>query len=63
MDSNLIKVLLVDDHTLFREGLAELINKEPDMKCLGAFDNGQEAIKQAKNMEPDVVIIDIAMPG
>lgn len=59
----MMKIMLVDDHTLFREGLAEIINKEPDMTCVAAVANGQDAIERVKELEPHIMVIDIAMPG
>ncbi|MFC2024080.1 response regulator [Chloroflexota bacterium] len=58
-----IRVILVDDHTLFREGLVEIIDKEPDMSVITAVDNGKDAVTQASKLKPDVMVIDIAMPS
>jgi NarL family two-component system response regulator LiaR len=57
-----ISVLLVDDHTVFREATAELVNHQPDMEVVGQVGTGEEAISLAKNQLPDVIVLDIAMP-
>lgn len=58
-----IRILLVDDHVLFREGLRELLEHEEDLECVAIAQNGAEAIKFAGEFSPDVALIDIAMPG
>ena len=58
-----IKVLLVDDHIVVREGIKELIQAEKDMEVVGEASNGEESIKAAGELAPDVIIMDIAMPG
>ena len=57
-----IKVLLAEDHVVVREGTRELIQKEPDMEVVGEANDGEEAVKLANKLKPDVVIMDIAMP-
>lgn len=57
-----IRILLVDDHVLFREGLRELLEHEEDLECVAIAGNGAEAIKLARELLPDVALIDIAMP-
>jgi len=57
-----LRVLLVDDHKVMREGLAALIAEEKDMKIVGQAGDGREAVKLARELEPDVVIMDVAMP-
>jgi len=61
MDSK-ISVLLVDDHTVFREATAELVNHQPDMEVVGQVGTGEEAISLAGKIQPDVIVLDIAMP-
>ena len=58
-----IRVLLVDDHMLFRQGLKTLISAEADMEVAGEASNGSDAIEKADEVRPDVVLMDISMPG
>jgi len=58
-----IKVLLVDDHNVVREGIKELIQVEKDMEVVGEASDGSEAVLAAGMLKPDVIIMDIAMPG
>ena len=57
-----IRVLLVDDHTLFRKGLAELLEQRGEITVAGIAGNGDEALALLKSAEPDVVITDLNMP-
>ena len=57
-----IRVLVVDDHDLFRRGLMEVLEEEPDLKVVGEARNGQEAIDQVDRVSPDVVFMDLNMP-
>jgi two-component system nitrate/nitrite response regulator NarL len=57
-----LRVLLVDDHTLFRRGLESLLATRKDMQVVGSARNGLEAISQARETIPDVVLMDIDMP-
>jgi two-component system nitrate/nitrite response regulator NarL len=57
-----IRVLLVDDHTLFRKGLAELLEQRGEITVAGIAGNGDDALKLLKSAEPDVVITDLNMP-
>jgi DNA-binding NarL/FixJ family response regulator len=59
----LIRVLTVDDHPLLREGIAALVNAERDMKLVAEASNGREGIEQFRLHRPDVVLMDIQMPG
>ena len=56
-------VLLVDDHKMFRDGLRVLINAEPDMEVVGEAVDGREAVEMARQLSPDVTVMDISMPG
>ena len=56
-------VLLVDDHSVVRMGLAAIINLEKDLKVCGEAESGAEAVKLANEMRPDVVVMDFMMPG
>ena len=58
----LIRILIVDDHPLLREGIAALIAAEPDMQLVGAGSNGLEAIQQFRALRPDVTLMDLQMP-
>jgi two-component system, NarL family, response regulator NreC len=57
-----IKVLIADDHQLFREGLVNLITSAPDIEVIGEAKDGLEATKKAKKLKPDLILIDIGMP-
>lgn len=58
-----IKILLVDDHAVLRSGLKLLLNAQPDMEVLDEATDGLEAINKAIKLFPDVVLMDISMPG
>ena len=57
-----IRVLLADDHVVLREATAELVDHQPDMEVVGQAGTGEETIALAKALQPDVVVMDIAMP-
>jgi len=57
-----IKVLIADDHQLFREGLMNLISSAPDIEVIGEAKDGKEATEKVKTLNPEVVLIDIGMP-
>lgn len=59
---DLIRVLLADDHDLFRQGLASLINNEPDMKVVAQAGDGLTALSMARETKPDLIVMDINMP-
>ena len=58
-----IKVLLVDDHKLIREGLTSMILKLPDIEVIGSVPSGEEAINESRRNRPDVILMDILMAG
>jgi len=58
----MLKLLLVDDHVLFREGISALLETEDDMQVVGGASRGEEALRLAVDLQPDVVLLDIAMP-
>lgn len=60
---NKIRVLLVDDHAIVRAGLHLLVESQPDMEVVGEAANGQEALRGARELRPDVIVMDVAMPG
>ena len=57
-----IKVLLCDDHTLFREGIKAILKDEPSIEILGEAEDGRQGVAKAIQLRPDVVLMDIAMP-
>jgi DNA-binding NarL/FixJ family response regulator len=57
-----IRVILADDHTMFRQGLKEMLSTDGDIEIVGEADNGKDAIALARRVKPDVVILDIEMP-
>src|SRR5215467_9937785 len=58
-----IRVMLTDDHTLFRQGIRTLLSSEPDLEVVGEASNASEAVNLARQVRPDVVLMDIGMPG
>lgn len=59
----MIKVLVVDDHPIFRQGLISLLQQYPEFEAVGQATNGQEALAVASEVQPDVVVMDVCMPG
>ena len=60
---NSIRILIADDHALFREGLSALLLSVPDTEVAGEAATGEEAVARAADLQPDVVLMDIQMPG
>lgn len=58
----MIKVLLVDDQSLVREGLCSLLQTKPDLEVIGTAENGKMGVEQAISLQPDVVLMDVRMP-
>lgn len=58
-----IRILIADDHTIVRDGLAALLNGNPEFNVVGYAGDGQQAVNQVLNLHPDVVIMDISMGG
>ena len=58
-----VRVVLADDHATVRHGLKLMIDSEPDMTVVGEANDGNEAIRQVMELKPDVVVMDISMPG
>ena len=61
--TNEIKIVLVDDHKLLRDGLRNIIEQKSNMHIIGEASDGREAIKVASKLMPDVIVMDVAMPG
>ncbi|NTU60703.1 MAG: response regulator transcription factor, partial [Deltaproteobacteria bacterium] len=57
-----VRVLLADDHGVVRRGLRHLLEEEDDIRVVGETSNGMDAVKLAEELEPDVILMDIAMP-
>jgi DNA-binding NarL/FixJ family response regulator len=57
-----IKILIVDDHAVLREGLRTLLDKEPDLEVIGEAGNGIEAVQKALKLTPDIIIMDLNLP-
>src|ERR1019366_6323232 len=58
-----IRVLLTDDHTLFRQGIRTLLSTEPDLEIVGEAANASDAVAPARQVHPDIVLMDIGMTG
>jgi len=63
MSEKLVRVLIADDHDIVRAGIRMLLDAQPDMAVVGEASDGKEAIEMAGSMKPDVVLMDISMPG
>jgi two-component system, NarL family, response regulator NreC len=57
-----IRIILVDEHSLVREGVGRLLEEEPDLRVVGSFEEGNAAVLFAARAEPDVAVLDLAMP-
>ncbi len=60
---NPIRVLLVDDHALFRKGVADLLSSEREFELVGEATDGTKAVEMARELMPDVILMDVSMPG
>lgn len=58
-----LRIVLADDHAIVRAGLRTLIQGEPDMEIVGEAETGEDAVRLAAELEPDVMVLDISMPG
>ncbi|MDQ3540933.1 MAG: response regulator transcription factor [Chloroflexota bacterium] len=58
-----IRVLITDDHPMFRSGLATLVNSSPGLEVVGEATSGEEAVEMADALQPDVILMDLRMPG
>ncbi len=59
---NTLRIFLADDHVVMREGLRSLVNAQADMSVVGEADNGRIALLKARELQPDVIIMDVSMP-
>lgn len=63
MSKELIRVLIADDHPLFRSGMRSLLSADPDTEVIGEATTGEEAISLAGTLQPDIILMDLQMPG
>lgn len=63
MNPDSVRLIIADDHLLVREGLVSLLNHEPDFQVIGQAGNGDEAIRSVSQLQPDLILLDITMPG
>ena len=61
-DAEVIRILIVDDHAVVREGLTSIISLKPDMEVVGEAANGEIAVELARQLEPDIILMDMVMP-
>jgi DNA-binding NarL/FixJ family response regulator len=57
------RVMIVDDHPVVRKGLASFLGHEPDIEVVGMADSGEQALEMAAELHPDIVLMDLSMPG
>src|SRR5215467_16375320 len=57
-----IRIVIADDHPIFRDGLRRLLEAEPGLKVIGEASDGSDAVKLARQLKPDVMLLDLAMP-
>lgn len=60
---SIIRILLVDDHSLFRSGIKSLLESQDEFEVIGEASNGLDGVKRAKQLQPDLVLMDLHMPG
>src|SRR5260370_41498062 len=58
-----IRILIADDHAIFRAGLKALLEAQPDLRVIGEAGDGAEAVARTRALRPDVVLLDLSMPG
>ena len=63
MDDRLtVNIVVADDHTIFRDGLRRLLESEPELKVIGEAADGDEAVARTRELKPDILLLDLAMP-
>ncbi|MFQ5856407.1 MAG: response regulator transcription factor [Anaerolineae bacterium] len=63
MDENRIRILIADDHAVVRKGLAMVLRLEPDFEVVGEAGDGRKAVEMARALRPDLVLLDLMIPG
>jgi two-component system response regulator DegU len=58
-----VRIIIADDHTLFRQGLKQVLELEKDFTVVAEVGNGEDAFEQAKALRPEVIVLDVSMPG
>ena len=58
-----VRILLADDHTMFRQGLCAMLNEHPDMEVVSEAEDGASAVKLARKLKPDLIVMDVDMPN
>jgi two-component system response regulator NreC len=61
--TNKLRVMIAEDHQTVREGIKLLVNSQPDMEIVGEVNDGEEVLKEVQRLSPDIVVMDISMPG